>query len=288
MGTSFPLVVLIWLGNRRNLITCVIVCGLYTGCTIKGEASDHNRVTQDSVSKHPVTVADVIRMRHLASDTIAYFCPDGTKFVLVLRSGNLEQNTNDYSMLLWRTNEVFNTSSPETLLTFSSSSNTEAIKNLSWFSDNETLAFLGEQPGEVQQLYTINVRTYLLKRLTRHPTNILSYSLSSTNDRLVFVAEQPVEQLFNEKAKREGYVVSTEWLSDLISNKKGGWVGENQLFFGAIGHDNRRLNIRGRINPWSTPHLSPDGRYILVSTQVANIPDRWKAYATSKLQPYLK
>jgi len=62
-------------------------------------------------------VADAIEMTRSADELrnqqIAHYSPDGKKFVIILRKANLEQNTNDFSMLLWRTNEVFNSPAPE-------------------------------------------------------------------------------------------------------------------------------------------------------------------------------
>lgn len=76
--------------------------------------------------KRPVTVKDAIEMTRsadqLRNQSIAHYSPDGKKFVAILRKGNLEQNTNDFSMLLWRANEVFNSPAPEVLVTLSSSS----------------------------------------------------------------------------------------------------------------------------------------------------------------------
>src|SRR5882762_6387497 len=53
--------------------------------------------------KRPVTVADAIEMTRSADELrnqqIAHYSPDGKKFVIILRKANLEQNTNDFSML---------------------------------------------------------------------------------------------------------------------------------------------------------------------------------------------
>jgi hypothetical protein len=58
----------------------------------------------------PVTIVDAIEMTKLADPSywgggssagrVAQFSPDGTKFVVVLKKGNLENNTNEYSILL--------------------------------------------------------------------------------------------------------------------------------------------------------------------------------------------
>src|SRR5207253_4550473 len=121
---------------------------------------------------------------------VAHFSPDGKRFVVVLRRGNLKQNTNDFSLLLYQTDTVFHSPKPDILLRMSSSSPYRAaISEIGWLADSETLAFLGESPDEVSQVYTFNVRTRLLKKLTNHPTAITSYALTGDGRELVFAAE---------------------------------------------------------------------------------------------------
>src|SRR5216684_1503831 len=72
-----------------------------------------SRSASEQMSKRPVTVADAIRMTKLDpgpdnySSTVS-FSRDGEGVVAVLRKGNIEQNTNEYSLVMWRTGEIFN------------------------------------------------------------------------------------------------------------------------------------------------------------------------------------
>jgi hypothetical protein len=116
-------------------------------------------------SKRPVTVADAIGMNRVAGSSsshnrytgasasdFAVFSPNGKQFVIVLKRGNIETNTNDYSMLLFQTEEVFDRPAPRIVASFSSSSNREGINNPQWLADNDTVLFLGERPGETTQV----------------------------------------------------------------------------------------------------------------------------------------
>jgi len=104
-----------------------------------------------------VTVADAIEMRQWADRNYAaggsskgkvgIFSPDGKCFVVVLKKGNLSSNTNEFSILLFDTNASWELAQPQTLVTMSSSSNREGVKHVRWLADNETLVFLGENPG---------------------------------------------------------------------------------------------------------------------------------------------
>jgi len=230
--------------------------------------------------KRTITVADTIRMTTLGDPNyraggpsyggIAQLSPDGKKAVTVLRRGNLEQNTNEYSLLLWDTENIFSTANPRVVLTMSSSSNREAIAAVRWFGD-DTLTFLGENPGEQRQLYAFNIRTHDLRKLTNHPTCVNAYSVSATLDKIAYTGQVPFESLWDEKARRDGIVVSRQSIPDLILGKKGSgipgmedWNGD--LYFQDPGGV-RRMNVRG--GPFvSMPSLSPDGRYIVATVKL--------------------
>src|SRR4029077_14863041 len=118
---------------------------------------------------------------------------------VVLRRGNLERDTNDYSLLLWDATTLFtSTTPPEVIVRMSSSSNREGIVDVRW-AGNEALTFLGENPGEPPQVYSFNLRSHELKKLTNHPTAIVAYSVSTKGDKIAFIADAPTKPLWDEK-----------------------------------------------------------------------------------------
>lgn len=240
--------------------------------------------------KRPVTVADAIGMTKLADPSDpGEFSPDGGKFVVLLQRGNLNHNTNDYSLLLWRTGRVFLGSKPEILITMSSSSNRPAIKDVRWLNDNKTLVFLGEQPGETQQIYSLDAGTHALKRLTRSPTNIVSCSMDSRGERIFYAAERADTAIFDNKARREGLAVSTQAIVDLSSGHRDAadavFYGEVQFFL--QGHDGRprkmHINLLSPVQ-FEPPVISPDGRYVVILAVVDSVPERWKGYSNPSVQ----
>jgi len=80
-------------------------------------------------SSRPVTVTDAITMTQLGEPAyfrgfpsrglVAHFSPDDKKFVTILMKGDLAHNTNEYSILLWRTDESLLVTTPEVLVTVS-------------------------------------------------------------------------------------------------------------------------------------------------------------------------
>ena len=245
--------------------------------------------------KRAVTVADAIEMTRLVdaqynsgkstNRAIAKFSPDNEKFVVVLRKGNLKDNTNEYSLVLWRTSEIFDRRDPEVLLTFSSSSNREAIDNVNWL-DNETVSFLGEQPGQLQQVNTFSLSTHVLSTLTDSSSNILAYTIALGGKRLVFATGRSSEELVTQEVRKHGVrISSSDSLPDLIAGRRGP-SDRPELFL--VNEARHRIPIHSK-DPVSAylsgePLLSPDGRYLLVRTQTMHLPEVWKEYS----EPFLR
>jgi dipeptidyl aminopeptidase/acylaminoacyl peptidase len=242
---------------------------------------------QEGQNRRAVTVADAIEMTRLGGlgyswipDHVAQFSPDRSKFVVILRKGKLEENTNEYSILMWLTGQVFDSSRPRVLLTMTSSSNREAIKDVTWLPDNETLIFLGEQPGELQQLYSFDVTTDSLRRIASHDTNILSYSISSHGDQIAYTAEEPLTNILNTSDEHTGFAVSDESLPDLILNQAGGSRSRHhKLFYARTSSGQfRAIDLPFDFDD-EAPILSPNGRYIAIAAKAPVVPAWWKEYS---------
>jgi dipeptidyl aminopeptidase/acylaminoacyl peptidase len=269
---------------------------------LSASGAEKRPITTDHKMNRPVTVADAILMTHAIDDSYAYlgpprgrvahFSPDGAKFVVVLRKGNLEGNTNEYSVVLWRTPRIFSSPLSETLLTLSSSSNREAISDISWLDDSETIVFLGERPNELRQMFAFNIRTRRLKKLTSHPSNVLGYSMSANGHLIAFTAERPPRNFFDGKSERDGFVVSTDYLIELLADKRretACCVIQSELFLQRIGEAARAITLRDRIsNDFRTPYISPNGHFILVRTEVEKIPEEWREYTEATLAEYVR
>ncbi len=237
-----------------------------------------------------VNVSDTIEMTKLGDPSynaggpseghVAQISADKSKFVVVVRRGNLASNTNEYSILLWRVIELHH-AHPAVLLTMSSSSNRPAIEQISWLADNETIAFLGEEPGELHQLYFFNIRNRKLKKITTHPSNLIAYTLTPDGKCVAYTAEEAFHSFFDDAARRTGLVVSDQKLSQLVADKKGGSLwGDIQLFVQTNTSTRREVVVEGKL-PWLSGvpfSLSPDGKYIAIDTFVREIPDDWNQY----------
>src|ERR1700730_16343676 len=195
---------------------------------------------QQAERKRPSTVEDAIRMVRIAgrnadisyagalTEDFAYFSSDRKQFVLVLEKGNLEKNTNEYSLLLFKTNEVFSSPKPRTLVTMSSSSNREGITDVVWLPDNETVVFRGENPGETSQLHSVNSKTGIVRKLTNHPTNLIAFSADASGGTIVYAAEKPPQPVLTDAARHGGVTVESEDMTEFLTGER---IDQNREIF---------------------------------------------------------
>jgi len=242
--------------------------------------------------RRPVTIPDAIEMTSLAdpyylggrssAGRVAQFSPDGTKFVVLLSKGNLGSNTVEYSLLLWRTNEILSSPKPDILLVLSSTSNRPAIRFVTWCEDNETILFLGEHPGELQQLYRLNIRTHGLERLTSSSTNVIGYDAPGTKS-IAFIAEELRENA-EQKVRRFGLPITSQMLTEvLLGHPDEYWADHVRLCIQAAGAMGNVKTLSNRVLlPFppadARPVLSPNGQYIVLLSNVERIPSDWREY----------
>jgi dipeptidyl aminopeptidase/acylaminoacyl peptidase len=216
---------------------------------------------------------------------VAKFSPDGKHFAVVLMKGNLDHNTNDYSLILFDTSTVFQSPGSRVLLSMSSSSNRPAIENVVWLDDNDTILFLGEYPGEQTQLYSIRCSSKEMKKLTNHATSLTSFVATANGDEVVYASESPVSTFFT-GSSRTGIIAQHQVVSDLIKGEKES--NDYTLFVKRTGNEaENRIEIQGRIeNSELEMSLSPDGVHLLVQTEARAIPPAWGEYQEKFLQTF--
>jgi dipeptidyl aminopeptidase/acylaminoacyl peptidase len=248
------------------------------------------------VAKRPVTVADAATMTRIGEplyvgytgvgpkQDFAAFSPDGSRFAFVISKGNLEKNVNEYSLLVFRTANTFNHPVPRRLVTFSSASNNQGVSNLRWLADNDTLLFLGTRGVEPTQLYSVRSSSGKLKRLTNHSVSLKSYATSADGRTLVYLAEKPHQDVATPSVQWNGLDVMTEDLSDLIAGK----ISTLDLELFATRNNEMqesRLQTRNALDTGIDDlFLSPDGRYLILKTDVRTLPKRWEEYEDQTVQ----
>jgi dipeptidyl aminopeptidase/acylaminoacyl peptidase len=250
-------------------------------------------------AERPVGIADSIEMTRFADglyelgvssqDLIGDWSPDRTRFTVVLRRGNIERNTNEYSLLLFTAADIINSRPrPKTLVTFASSSNLPAISHVKWLN-RKTVAFLRGGSGGLQQLYTANCTTRRVARVISWPTNVVAYDATADLHQIVFIAEKAANKPSSEEVDRHGLVISPMPLSEVLGI--GNFYGHQyQLFLRTEGGKPRRLGADKIISGYSYPadrwklSISPDGKHALMEMRAITFPEVWKKYTNETVR----
>jgi dipeptidyl aminopeptidase/acylaminoacyl peptidase len=264
--------------------------GLLFACGSVWSASAQN-------APRPVTVSDVIEMTRLGDPVylqggpskgrVASFSPDGKRFIVPIVKGNLKNNTNEYSLLLFETARIFEDRKPVTLLTLASSSNRAAIGNIRWLNDR-SIAFVGESRGELPQVYRFDVQTKSLERLTQHATSVAAFDIASDGKTILYAADRALRQLGStEGARRNGIVVDTAMFLGLLGTGGSGYdptATEGQELYLKIGSGAPTpVSMEDRLFAEGALSFAPGGRYAMIATYARQVPKAWSLYAERRL-----
>jgi dipeptidyl aminopeptidase/acylaminoacyl peptidase len=281
--------------NARQIQTGLARLGLFALLACLCQAA--NGQAQDG--KRRITVKDTIEMTEFAdrgyflggapSSPVAIFSPDKKRFLIRLKKGDVGRNVVEYRLLLFKTSEVFHSPSGNVLLAMSSSSNREAIQQVRWL-DNRTITFLGENVGTSPQVYRADIFTKRVVELTDHPTAVVSYDISRDGREIVYeAAPSPKQVLATEKVRRNGVVITSQSLDDLLND--GGERDDpridRELFVQSLTTKARRVPSSDFLTEYLPLELSPDGRFAVLAVYVSEIPNGWKGYEDPVLRPYI-
>ena len=223
---------------------------------------------------------------------VGMFSPDGAQFVVLVKKGNLSSNENQSSLLLFRTRDAFQSPRPKLLLSMSSSSNRDAIRDVKWLRDGKTIAFLGENKGEPAQVYVFNTISHQLQKLTNHRTSIVAYDISDSGREIVYEAEPPPKPALRTVSTRKfGVVITTQFPDDLLIGdcdaEARPWSAGAELFRQERGRSSSRIATEDFVTEYEPLSLSGDGRYALLAVLVKDPPREWSEYQDKLLHPYL-
>jgi dipeptidyl aminopeptidase/acylaminoacyl peptidase len=172
----------------------------------------------------------------------------------------------------------------------SSSSNRDAITHVKWLDDSDTVVFLGERPGETAGVYSLNVKTVQVKKLTNHSTPIVAYDISGDGQVIAFQAAAKANA--NEvKNGKSGLVITSQNPYELFRCHCGPdqrfEEADNELFVQKKGRPSSRISFSDSLTESQTLSLSRTGRYALVSTSVRAIDPSWVEYQDRFLHPFI-
>ncbi len=241
-----------------------------------------------SQGKRAVTVADGVAMATLESPADIYagspipqFSPDGKHFVVVVRRANVEENTNDASVLLYHTADVFDSPKPDVLVKMSSpSSDRYAIRQIRWLADSETLVFLGENSGECSQIYELDIRTRYLRKQTSHPTAITNYDITLDGSAIAYLAEPPEPWPAPKEQESAEVVITGQDLGNILAGHHFQPAGQQAFWMSSDGRSQAIPVAAGYFVPETKMSWSSTGRYLVFPALVRDLQFRreWEGY----------
>ncbi len=282
--------------TRPTTVFLGAIMGGLLACVLQPSAMEAQTLTGRSV-----TTADVVQMATFGSQPDRYDrrdidvpSPDGRLHVVVLKRGDLARNTNVFSLLLFRTDQLFRGLAPDTLCTLASSSNRPAIWSLHWLGDNHTIVFLGEHPGELPQIYALDVQTRALVPLTHQPTEITNFAVAPSGDPIVYAAKPPVDTSGYRTMREHGFALRPgQFVGDVL---QGAWADAASEWFHTtpplfflwhLGNTRPLLaNLTGsgyRSCRPETMSMAPSGRVALLECTPEHLPREWNGYTNKHL-----
>jgi Tol biopolymer transport system component len=186
-------------------------------CAAQAQQISNRDIPSGATAKRPVTVTDAVEMTKIGEDeylrlwdnsgNVAHFSPDGSKFVFITQKGDLKRDVIAYSIWAFDTATAVKSPKAQLVAKLESSSNRPAVANVKWLPDNNTLAFLGEQPGENPQVYKLTCNSKKLEQLTSQATPITNFSMSSDGEAFAYLADTEKDPVFSDDERRRGFVV---------------------------------------------------------------------------------
>lgn len=257
-----------------------------------------------------VSVADLIGMTLFGSDPhnggseadAHELSPDGAHVAVVLQRGDVATNTVHYALVVFPTADLKHTARPDTLVTIASGSNGPAISDVRWLSDNRTLAFLGERPGEPAQVYTVDTETHTVTARSHSTTGVTTFEIAPAGDPVIYQQHGTVDTSRYAAMRAHGFVLSPKaWLTDAIA---GDWLDSGPKFFAVQYPKGYRILRQGRDGPLELPDsgtgvqgcevrpdfgppLGADGGSLMLLCRPRTRPAAWELYRNPRYRLWI-
>ena len=238
----------------------------------------------------PATVADAVEMTKAGDNSylddwttsrnVGVFSPDNSRFAFVTQKADLKKDTVAYSIWVFDTDSALTAPKPRLVATLVSTSNRPAVSHLKWLPDNDTLVFLGEQPGEKPQVYEVRSAAGKLKKLTDQATTIAAFSVSDAGDAFVYLAEIPAQPMFSDEMRQHGFVVTAghKW-EELYLNKREFDTRYNLFVKTSRMRAPQQVGETLHVNAESSDlSISPSGAYAFFQAYNTAPPAAWDDY----------
>jgi len=274
---------------------CVVMC-FYGQFSVAAST-----VSSQKENLSPVTVADTITMTRLVDPDVALapflglefnYSPDKEHFIIVTRRGNLATDKNEYRLILYRSQDVRDflsqngdgrhkipRPSGKILSIVSTPSNVgtarqHGVRNVTWLADNKTLAFIGDTGTAPGQVFTIDIKSGKVQKLTQHPRSVMAFKIHASPNGLLYLAK---EEVHDPDWAKTSFVVGTKSLMELANPTKEISSEKYFRFYWKPLDDDKSARGVGEVFPAFSPPkfwLSPDAKWIMTFMSQEKAPPR--------------
>lgn len=246
------------------------------------------------IEKPPFTVRNSIEWTHVlpfsstpitAGQRVALFSPDGSRFVVHSRHGDLARNVNVHSLWLFGTRAVENygqstsqVSDPPTpllLANVDAAKDEDALGGIQWLSDS-MVGFVANPHGGRKQAFAVDIATRSLTQLTDSDTNVVAFAKSGATVVYYACVRQRREQPL---------VVSVDSFETALQlrepNDSGCFLTTPiELFVKAGSQPSRKIALPAvqLLPQLQRIWLSPSGEHAIVLAPATNAPAHWADY----------
>jgi dipeptidyl aminopeptidase/acylaminoacyl peptidase len=248
------------------------------------------------VQKRPFTVADSIELTTIVdpdngdeptrpvTGAPGKRSPDGRFYAVIVMKGDVIHNTIDYRLLIYETKNL--QQRPAEVLRMTSTSSRAGISRIRWLSDSRRIAFLGERAQQTTQLYVVDTLTRRLRQLTNEPNLIVDYDLTQDGASWIYLVKSPARPVPHELNER-GYAITITDLSlAMHSMLTSPLSSARDLYLGRQAWGQRARRIQSEQEIWFAA-IAPNGRNVIESLPVANVPAEWEQYQSPGFQRIL-
>ncbi|HKS57304.1 MAG TPA: hypothetical protein VJS12_18555 [Steroidobacteraceae bacterium] len=246
-----------------------------------------------SAGHRQFSVRDSIELNHLVDPDAAAapfrtpkfkFSPDGTKFAIVSRRGNLDSGQNEYCLSVFSTKQVLQSlakagnrrlPTPIVLVRRATSGSQHAIDQATWLADSTHIGFIERDSDGANGRVSVVNMDQQVSTVTDGSRDIVRFGLDAAERILVYAARiYPDWSVRNAK----GYVVQSEYMDDLSNVDPRAALPKYQLYVADLksGSVSALDLLPSTLLP--TFAVSPDGAAAAVLEEVSEVPQAWASY----------
>jgi len=220
----------------------------------------------------------------------AIFSGAGDRFVFVLERGILARNTVSASLVLFRTDRIFDAARPDTLLTRESATNRPAIGEIRWLPGDTALTFLADDARGVTQVHLLHLGSRAVRQLTRSSVAIESYAFTPAGRRLLtYAAGVQLDSALVRQRRGSGFAVEQTDLRPLLRGDWGHPGGGDHVEVAVTTLATGRstiLRMGELVECTGAPEIASTGRYAVWRCTLPAIPAHWREHENNGIRGF--